>query len=180
MGLSVVSGVKTTKSIITAGVFTAVLIGAQLALSGVAGVEIVTVLLLSFCYRCGVKQGMLVVNAFTLLRCFVFGFFPNVMVLYFVYYNLFAAVFGLIGGAFKRVYGVRKHIVVVIVAVVMTALFTVADNIVTPVMYGFTLNAAKAYWIASVYTAVPQMLCSLVTSLLLFPPLLKFMQTSKF
>ena len=43
---------KTTKSIITAGVFTAVLIGAQLALSGVAGVEIVTVLLLSFCYRC--------------------------------------------------------------------------------------------------------------------------------
>ena len=88
--------------------------------------------------------------------------------------------FGLIGGAFKRVYGVRKHIVVVIAAVVMTALFTVADNIITPVMYGFTLNAAKAYWIASVYTAVPQMLCSLVTSLLLFPPLLKFMQTSKF
>ena len=39
---------KTAKEFIYPAVFTAMLIGAQLVLSGVAGVEIVTVLLLAF------------------------------------------------------------------------------------------------------------------------------------
>lgn len=169
---------KSAKGIITAAVFTAVLIGAQFVLSGIAGVEIVTVLLLTFCYKCGVKQGMLVANAFTLLRCFIFGFFPNVMLLYFIYYNIFAVVFGLTGKVFKQSYGVRKHIVTVIAAVIMTALFTVLDNIITTVMYGFAPGAAKAYWIASLYTAAPQMLCTLITVLFLFPPLFKIMQAN--
>lgn len=167
------------KNIVTAGVFTALLIGAQFVLSAVAGVEVVTVMLLTFCYRCGVRQGMTVANAFTLLRCFIFGFMPNVIILYFVYYNLFAVVFGFLGKAFGRGYGVAKHAALVIAATLMTALFTVTDNIITPLMYGFSSATTKAYWVASLYTAVPHMLCALVTTLLLFPPLLKLMRANR-
>ena len=74
----------TAKKVILPGVFTALLIGAQLVLSGVSGIELVTVLLLTFTYKYGSKQGLLVATAFSLLRCFLFGFFPNVVVLYLV------------------------------------------------------------------------------------------------
>ena len=47
---------KSAKEIIIPAVFTAMLIGAQLVLSGVAGIEIVTVLLLSFTYVFGLKN----------------------------------------------------------------------------------------------------------------------------
>lgn len=167
------------RSIVLSAVYVALLIGAQFVLSGVAGIEVVTVLMLAFCYRCGVRQGMIVANAFTLLRCFLFGFAPNVILLYIIYYNLFAVVFGLVGKAFGRNYSIVKHAALVIMATVMTALFTVIDNIVTPLAYGFSSSATKAYWVASLYTAVPQMLCALITTLLLFPPLLKLLQHNK-
>ena len=59
---------NTAKKIILPGVFTALLIGAQLVLSGISGVELVTVLLLTFVYKYGIKQGVLVATAFSLLR----------------------------------------------------------------------------------------------------------------
>ena len=62
------------KKIILSGVFTALLIGGQLVFSAVAGIEIVTVLLLTFAYKYGIVQSMFVANAFSLLRCFIFGF----------------------------------------------------------------------------------------------------------
>lgn len=167
---------KSAKAIILPGVYTALLIGAQLVLSGVSGIELVTVLLLAFAYRYGVKQGLFVANAFSLLRCFIFGFMPNVVVLYLVYYNLFALVFGGLGNLFKREYAVKKHIVILCVAVVMTALFTVFDNILTPLMYAFTVNATKAYWLASLYTMIPQILCTCVTVAVLFPVVLKVLK----
>jgi hypothetical protein len=98
------------KKVILPGVFTALLIGAQLVLSGISGIELVTVLLLTFVYKYGSKQGMLVATAFSLLRCFLFGFFPNVVILYLVYYNLFALVFGSVGRIFKGEYTLKKHI----------------------------------------------------------------------
>ncbi|MBO5224785.1 MAG: hypothetical protein J6C23_09785, partial [Clostridia bacterium] len=69
----------TTKNLIIAGLYVALLIVAQLALSALAGVEVVTVLLLAFCFVRGVKQGVVVATAFSLIRCFVFGFTPNVL-----------------------------------------------------------------------------------------------------
>lgn len=161
------------KKIILSGVFTALLIGGQLALSGISGIEIVTVLLLAFVYRYGISQSLLVANAFSLLRCFIFGFMPNVIVLYLIYYNIFVLVFGLIGNVFKHEYSVKKHIIVLFVAVIMTALFTMIDNVLTPLMYGFSYNATKAYFIASLYTVTPQIVCTFATVLLLFPILLK-------
>jgi ribose/xylose/arabinose/galactoside ABC-type transport system permease subunit len=77
---------NSAKKIILPGVFTALLIGGQLALSGISGIEVVTVLLLTFVYKYGIGQGLLVANSFSLLRCFIFGFIPNVIVLYLIYY----------------------------------------------------------------------------------------------
>ena len=83
-------------------VFTALLLGAQYALWFVKGVEVVTVLLLVFSYRFGVRCGVLSAVAFSLLRCLLFGFFPNVVLLYLIYYPLFAACFGGVGNALRR------------------------------------------------------------------------------
>lgn len=164
------------KKIILPSVFTALLIGGQFVLSGISGVEVVTVLLLTFTYKYGIKQGLLVANAFSLLRCFVFGFMPNVIILYLVYYNLFVIVFGLLGKAFKSEYGVKKHIIIILVALLMTALFTMFDNLLTPLFYGFTLNATKAYFVASLYTVIPGLICTLATTTFLFPIILKILK----
>ena len=91
------------------------LIGGQLALSGISGIEIVTVLLLTFVYKYGIGQGLLVANSFSLLRCFIFGFMPNVLILYLVYYNLFVIVFGIVGKMFKHQYSIKKHIIILLI-----------------------------------------------------------------
>ena len=161
------------KKIILPSVFTAILIGGQFVLSGIAGVEIVTILLLSFTYKYGVKQGLFVANAFSLLRCLIFGFLLNVLILYLVYYNIFVVVFGILGNVFNRQYSIKKHAIITIVAVVMTVLFTMLDNVITPLLYGFNLKATKAYFYASLYTVVPQVICTFATTITLFPVLIK-------
>ena len=70
------------------GVFVALLIGGQFALFAVSGIEIVTVLFASFVFCFGIVRSLIVGTAFSLLRCFVFGFMPNVLILYLIYYNL--------------------------------------------------------------------------------------------
>jgi hypothetical protein len=167
---------KTAKSIILPGVYTALLIGVQFVLSGVAGVELVTILLLCFCYRYGIKQGMLVANAFSLLRCFIFGFFPNVIILYLIYYNVFALVGGWLGTKQKGNYSVKKHAVVLAVALLLTLSFTLLDNIITPLMSSSTWQQAKVYAIGSITILIPQLICTAVTTIVLFRPLTKFMQ----
>ena len=52
------SEMNSAKKIILLGVFTALLIGGQFTLSGISGIEIVTVLLLTFVYKYGIKQGL--------------------------------------------------------------------------------------------------------------------------
>ncbi len=164
---------NSAKKIILSGIFTALLIGGQLALSGISGIEIVTVLLLTFVYKYGIGQGLLVANSFSLLRCFIFGFMPNVLILYLVYYNLFVIVFGIVGKMFKHEYSIKKHIIILLIAIIMTAIFTITDNILTPLIYGFSQKAMEAYFIASLYTAVPQIICTFVTVSIVFPCLLK-------
>lgn len=48
---------RTAKEIALIGVFTALLISGQFVLSGLSGIEIVTVLLLSFSYYFGIRRG---------------------------------------------------------------------------------------------------------------------------
>ena len=153
-------------------VFTALLLAAQYALWFVKGVELVTVLLLVFSYRFGVRCGVLSAVAFSLLRCLLFGFFPNVVLLYLLYYPLFAACFGLLGNALHRRTGVRVQMLLTVLAVLLTALFTLLDDAVTPLLYGYTKEAALAYFLASLPTMAVQTVCAAVTVLLLFRPLL--------
>lgn len=167
---------RTAKDITLPAVFTALLLGGQFVLSGISGVEIVTVLLLSFAYRYGIRQGLVVANAFSLLRCFIFGFIPNVLVLYLVYYNLFVLVFGAVGNLFAKEYSIKKHVVVIVLSLVMTIAFTMLDNVITPLMYGFLPNVWEAYFIASLYTLIPQLVCTFVTVLLIFPVLTKILK----
>ena len=167
---------NSAKKIILPGVFTALLIGGQLALSGISGIEVVTVLLLAFVYKYGIVQGLLVANSFSLLRCFIFGFIPNVILLYLIYYNIFVLVFGFLGKVFRHEYSIKKHIMVIVVAVVMTVLFTITDNVLTPLIYGFTANTAKAYFVASLYTVIPQIVCTFATVLIIFPGLLRLLK----
>ncbi len=167
---------KSAKFIIIPAIFIAILIGGQLALSAVSGIEIVTVLFLTFCFKYGVRQGLLVATAFSLLRCLIFGFFPAVLVLYLVYYNLFALVFGGLGNLYKREYSIKAHVILILVAIGMTVAFTLLDTLITPAFYGYTLSAQHAYFIASLYTMVTQIICVLITTLLLFPPLLKILK----
>ena len=87
----------TAKNIAYTAVMTALLIGGQFALSFVAGVEVVTVLLLCFSAYFGVIMGVGTAICFCTLRCFIWGFAPNVVLLYFIYYPLFALLFGLLG-----------------------------------------------------------------------------------
>lgn len=163
---------KSVRELATVAVFTAILIAAQLALSAISGVELVTVLLLTFSYFFGVKLGMLAASAFSLLRCFVFGFFPSVLILYLIYYNLFAALFGFLGKLFARNSELKHLAAVTVAAILMTASFTLLDDLITPLFYGYTKDAAKAYFFASFYAMVPQTLCAALTTAALFKPLI--------
>ena len=73
------------REIACSAVMTALLIAAQYALGFVSGVELVTVLLLTFSRVFGARCGVMTAVAFSLLRCLIYGFFPNVLLLYLVY-----------------------------------------------------------------------------------------------
>ncbi|MCQ2399733.1 MAG: hypothetical protein MJ072_04415, partial [Clostridia bacterium] len=139
---------KTTKELTITGVFVALLLGGQFALAGVSGVEIVTVLLLSFCYVFGPLTGVICATAFSLLRCLIFGFSPTVVILYLVFYNACELLFGSLGKKFGEV-TLIKHIVVTVFACVFTLLFTLFDDVITPFFYSFSADATVAYFYAS-------------------------------
>ncbi|MBQ7948490.1 MAG: hypothetical protein IJ284_01895 [Clostridia bacterium] len=155
-------------------VFVALTIAAQLCLSVIPGVEVVTVLFVAFSYAFGIKRGMVAATAFSLLRQFVFGFFPTVLVLYLVYYNALSALFGLLG---KRVQNEPKNLLfLTAVACVCTMCFTMLDNILTPLWYGYTARAAKLYFYASFAFMIPQVICTAISVGMLFIPLTKVFQ----
>lgn len=211
-------------------VFVALLIAVQYVMSFVPGVELVTVLLLCFCYVSGPYAGMVTATSFSLLRCLIYGFYPNVIILYLVYYNLFAALFGFLsrrsappwisifllilisvfsayfaaaGLPVSIVYRRRVSVMLWIVfavatvvlgiysvlliknksekgrelasvttfAVICTICFTLLDDIITPLFYGYSREATSAYFIASLYVMIANIICTLITVLLLFHPL---------
>ena len=218
------------RKVAVCAVSVALLIALQITLSYVPGVELVTVLLLCFCYTFGVCMGMITATSFSLLRCMIFGFNPNVIILYLVYYNLFAVLFGVLGKKtvpswvcftilaaisvasayfaanglpisilyqkqatimlwavyqisfvlivlyarflleYKGKWG-REVASVTALAAVCTICFSLLDDVISPLVYGYTLEAAKAYFVASLYVMIPQTLCTIISVALLFQPL---------
>ena len=169
-----------TKFVVRVAMCVALLIAGQLALSSVTGIEIVTVMLLCFCYCYGIRHGVAIATTFSLLRCFVFGFQINVIVLYLIYYNLFAIFFGWLGMCLTGKNALVKTVIVVASAVVFTVMFTLLDDVITPIMYGFSENAAKVYFYQSLAAVIPQTICTAVTVSLLFHPLTKVIQKVNF
>lgn len=222
----------------------ALLLGGQYVFSFVVGVEIVTLLLVCFSCVFGVRRGVLCAVAFSFLRCFIFGFYPSVIVLYLIYYSMLAAIFGglghLDGGVFEkspvwfavlvnliligiasacvfsfafdlikvsRVYKVTVNIMLWVifglcavsciafnvlfavnktgndtskllraisftaVAAVCTITFTLLDDAITPLFFGFTRLSAIAYFYSSFTAMLPQTICTVVSVGIFFIPL---------
>lgn len=159
-------------------VFVALLIALQLALSLVPGVEVVTVMFVAYAFVFGWARGMVAATAFTLLRQFVFGIYPTVLILYLVYFNFVAILFGVLGAKMRQ----RKEdwqgkrliwrlLLLVGIACCCTAAFTLFDNFLTPLWYGYSPRATKAYFYASLTVLFPQLLGTAVTVGALFLPL---------
>lgn len=168
------------KFIVRVAMCVALLIGGQLALSGVTGIEVVTVMMLCFCFCYGVRQGIAIATTFSLLRCFIFGFQINVIVLYLIYYNLFAVFFGWLGARFSGEMSLVKMVIVVASAVVFTVFFTLLDDIVTPLIFAFHPNVARIYFLQSLYAVIPQSVCTVVTVSVCFHPLTKIIKKINF
>lgn len=150
-------------------VFVAVLLASQLALSAIPGVEVITALFAVYSFCFGYRRGWISATAFSLIRQFLFGFFPNVLVLYLVYYNLFVTVFAFLGTKIKRV--VTGMVVIVPTACACTATFTLLDCVITPLFYGFSAKASNAYFYASLPIMLSQTVCAGISTALLFLPL---------
>lgn len=169
-----------TKFIVRVAMCVAMLIGGQLVLTSISGIEIVTVMMLCFCFSYGLRSGIAIATTFSLLRCFVFGFQINVIVLYLIYYNLFAVFFGWLGERFAGKISLSKTIIVVASAVVFTVFFTLLDDVITPLLFGFHKNAAMAYFVGSLSAVIPQSICTVITVSVLFAPLTKVIQKIDF
>ena len=159
------------KTVATLSMCTAILIGGQLVLSGIVGVEIVTALLLCFSFCFGWRMGMAIATAFSLLRCIFFGFFLNVIILYLIYYNLFAFFFGWLQKHISKFSYPVKTAIVAPIAMVFTALFTLLDDLLNIIMYSMNRKAAMTYVATSIPAMISQIICTLVTVSALFVPL---------
>ncbi len=149
-------------------VFVALVIAVQLALAAVP-VEFVTLLFVCYAYVFGVKRGAIAATAFALLRQLLFGFFPVVLILYLWYYNFLAVLFGFLGKKIGRNW--RFLPLLVVLACVCTVLFTMSDNLLTPLWYGYSRRAARYYFYASLPFMIPQTIGVAVSTALLFMPL---------
>ena len=164
--------VRSAKEIAYIAVYCALLIGGQLLFSALPGVELVTLLLVCFAFVFGVVRGCVCATAFSLLRQLIFGFFPTVLILYLVYYNLLCLCFGWLG---KRWQGKEKRRLVwlVLIACVGTVLFNLMDVLLSTLWYGYTPKGAQAYFVASWSFTLPQVACNAVMVGLCFLPLVK-------
>ncbi|MDE6677398.1 MAG: hypothetical protein K2K12_06800 [Clostridia bacterium] len=241
----------TAKDIAYPALMCALLLGGQYIFSFVAGVEIVTVLLVCFSAAFGARRGVVCATAFSLLRCLIFGFYPNIVLLYLIYYPALAALFGGLGHLKKEAFakplfaviinvlllGIacaclllnvldaiqisrlmkttitvllwvtfaltlalwiafnalltvqrigKKNAAELVRLVVFTALsatctvcFTLLDDVITPLFYGYTRGAALAYFYTSFTAMLPQTVCTVVTVGLLFLPLTRALETVK-
>ena len=163
--------VRSAKECAYLALFVALQIAAQLLFSALPGVEIVTLLFISYSFVFGVRRGVLAATAFALLRQAVFGVYPTVLVLYLVYYNGLCALFGGLGHAVKKPLFALWWLV--IVAALCTAVFSMMDNLLTPLWYGYPKEVLRTYFFASFSFMIPQVVCTAITMSALFLPLQK-------
>ena len=165
------AAVRSAKECAYLAVFVSLLIASQIALSFIPGVEIITVSFVAYSLAMGTRRSMLAATAFSLLRGFVFGFFPSVLLLYLIYFNLLALCFGLIG--WKWQVGVKTLPLLALIACLCTVCFTLIDCVLTPLWYAYSAEAANAYFLASLPFVLSQVICTAISVSLLLLPLNK-------
>ena len=170
---------RSAKEIAYTGITVALLVGGQVALSAISGVEIVTAIFAVYCLVFGVIRGIVVATAFSIVRCLVFGFFPQVILLYLIYYNLFAIAIGLLGHALKNGKDVIQLMTLTVSAIILTACFTVIDNLLNIWLFNLPEVAIKIYVAQSIPVAVRQMICSAITVPLFYYPLKRILVLAK-
>lgn len=162
-----------TRDIATTAAFVAILIVSQVALSAINGIELITVLLASFVFCYGFRLGFAAVNSFILIRCAIYGFYPSIMLLYLTYYNLFVLVMGFIGNKSRHWLSRKAFAVSLIGVILLVAMFTVLDDIITPLYYSLNWAITKTYWAMSLTAVIPQEICAILTMIFIFPILVK-------
>ena len=161
----------TSRDCAYSAVFVALTISAQLALSAIPGIEIVTLLFVTYSFAFGIIRGMVCAVAFSLIRMLVFGFYPTVLVLYLVYYTALSALFGFLG---RRIKNPIKHLwLIVLVACVCTVSFTLLDCAINSLWYGYTKRMMEVYFNASLAFMIPQLICTAISTSILFLPINK-------
>ncbi|MGN0814404.1 MAG: hypothetical protein ACI4MH_04140 [Candidatus Coproplasma sp.] len=85
------------KEIAYVAVSCALVICAQLALSAVPGVEVVTAFFVCLSFSFGARFGFFLGASFSILRCIIFGVYPSVLILYAIYFPLLGTLFGFVG-----------------------------------------------------------------------------------
>ena len=153
---------KSAKEIAYIALFCALLVGGQWLFAALPGVEIVTLLLVTFSFSFGVARGCILALSFSLIRQLVFGFFPTVLILYLIYYTALCACFGLLGGVWQGKEK-RRLVWLVLIACVGTVCFNLLDVLLNVLWYGYSPKAAQAYFTASWSFTLPQVACNAVT-----------------
>ena len=169
---------KRAKEIVYLALFVALAIATQTALSILPGVELVTLLFVSYAFAFGAKNAMLAATAFSLLRQLIFGFFPTVLILYLIYYNALALGMGLLGKAYKEKVG-KALLPVTILSCFYTVGFTFIDFLITSYIHGYSAQAKQVYLAASLPVMATQVVCVAVTVGALFYPLCKIFKAIK-
>ena len=65
---------------------------------------------------------------------------------------------------------ILKVVLIASVGAVMTAVFTLLDDIITPLLFGYTRTTALAYFYSSFTAMLPQIICTVVSVCTLFLP----------
>ena len=159
-------------------VFVALVIAAQAMLSSLPNVEVVSVLFISYAFVFGWKRGMLSATVFALLRQFLFGFYPTVLILYLTYFNILALLFGLIGQFTKKKICVFP--LIVLLATVCAVGFTLFDNMLTPLWYGYSQRATQLYIKASLPFMASHVFSVAISVGILFLPLSRAFEVISF
>ena len=164
--------VRSAKEIAYIAVFCALVIGGQYLFSALPGVEIVTLLFVCYAYAFGPARGCLCATAFSLLRTFIFGFFPDVVILYLIYLNLLSLTFGLLGKTWRGKEG-KMLILLVLIACLGTLVFNLVDVGLKAVVSGMQGRALQVYFAASWSFTIPQLVCTAISVSVGFYPLQK-------
>ena len=128
----------------------------------------VNILLIAICVACAVCY---FANIIKVAKAFA----VTIKILLWVIFSLCAALCLIYDCIyFSRIKGkgeILKVVLLATVGAVMTAIFTLLDDVITPLFWGFTPFTALAYFYSSFTAMLPQIICTVVTISTLFLPL---------